>query len=261
LVVTDHKGGSSSSGSMSPPNSLHGQEQEQQQQQQQQQHQQEYVYPDIEEFDDDVIVAPAEDITKMKSKVLEQREQYDGEWIKASTPQIVLPYSHTTFLDNCFKKVSTFLGFPAYGNVTMFIERNSAQVGFTLGPFKAGTMLSHKIVVMEQTNGQGGVILMDEVTVVTQDEEDDDGWLMCSCIESVLDITRQWCTASLDGYVDQTKASLRNLVDLVEGGGEMTAFNFNSNSRNSGPCNREEQVCMSFSDMNNAASQRIPLLT
>ena len=179
--------------------------------------------------------------------------KYDGEWIKASTPEIILPYAHTTFIDNCFKKVSTFLGFPAYGNVTMFIERNSAQVGFSLGPFKAGTMLSHKIIVSEGTNGQG-VILMDEVTVVTGEEEEEDGWVLCSCIGSVFDITRSWYQASLDGYIDQTKASLRNLVDLVEGGGEMNAYRSNRQSRN-----YSNEV--SFSDANNIVNQREPLLT
>jgi hypothetical protein len=161
---------------------------------------------------------------------------------------------HKTFLDDVVTKVSTFLGFPAYGDVTMFIERNSAQVGFTLGPFKAGTMLSHKIVVTEGDNGQG-VILMDEVTILTQDEEDDDGWLVCSCFESMIDITRQWYKASLDGYIDQTKTSLRNLVDLVEGGGELSAYN--SKFRNIGTYSGEG---ISFSDGNNVASQKVPLL-
>ena len=143
------------------------------------------------------------------------------------------------------------LGFPGYGNVTMFIERNSAQVGFTLGPFKAGTMLSHKIVVTEEVDGLG-VILTDEVTVLNKDEEVD-GWVLCSCFESMRDITRQWRTVSLDGYIDQTKASLRNLVDLVEGGGELTVYNSNRNSVYG------EEVA--FSDTNNVVSQRIPLLS
>lgn len=122
------------------------------------------------------------------------------------------------------------MGFPLYGNVSMYIERNSAQVGFTLGPFKAGTMLSHKIVVSEvNPSDGGGVMLVDEVTIIQEDEEDD-GWLLCSCLESVRDITRQWCAASLDGYIDQTKASLRNLIDLVDKGGEISAFSTSINA-------------------------------
>lgn len=157
-------------------------------------------------------------------------KQYsDGEWIKASTPEIILPQAHETFIDNCIKKVSNMLGFPGYGNVTMFIERSRAQIGFTLGPFKNGTMLQHKITVIEQKDQPnnfegGGVILMDNVTMLPNDEtniEDDEGWiLLCSCFESMLDITRSWYKASLDGYIDQTMSSLRNLVDLVEAGGE-----------------------------------------
>lgn len=173
--------------------------------------------------------------------------KYDGEWIEASTPELVLPYAHQTFMEMCLRKVSNFLGFPSYGNVTMFIERNSAHVGFTLGPFKSGTMLSHKMVVtQDQTrstnNGERpNVMLMDEVTIMNNnadgssdaneyyyhDKEIEDGWIGCSCFESVLDVSRSWYKASLDCYVDQTKTSLRNLVDLIERGGEMNAHQSN----------------------------------
>mmetsp|Transcript_6195 Transcript_6195/g.7658 ORF Transcript_6195/g.7658 Transcript_6195/m.7658 type:complete len:132 (+) Transcript_6195:170-565(+) len=130
----------------------------------------------------------------------------------------------------------------------MFIERNIAQVGFELGPFKAGTMLSHKIVVSQEAQG---VVLTDEVTILAKQEEDDD-WLVCSCFVPMLDLTRQWSKASLDGYIDQTKASLRNLIDLVDGGGELAAYNSRSN--------RVYGEEVSFSGAGNNANQMVPLL-
>mmetsp|Transcript_30224 Transcript_30224/g.35150 ORF Transcript_30224/g.35150 Transcript_30224/m.35150 type:complete len:128 (-) Transcript_30224:85-468(-) len=126
----------------------------------------------------------------------------------------------------------------------MFIERNSAQVNFTLGPFNGGSMLSHKIVVSEEASGQG-VVLMDEVTVRNPEDESDDDWLLCSCLESVRDITRQWYSASLDGYIEQTRASLMNLIDLVDRGGESRAY---------------EEMSFYDADSNHDASQRRPLL-
>ena len=142
------------------------------------------------------------------------------------------------------------MGFPEYGSVQMFIERNSAQVGFELGPFKAGTMLSHKIVVSQDAKG---VFLTDEVTILAKDEEEDD-WLVCSCFVPMLDLKRQWTKAGLEGYIDQTKASLRNLIDLVEGGGELAAFD----SRRNNSLYSEE---VSFSGARNNANQMMPLLS
>lgn len=55
-------------------------------------------------------------------------------------------------------------------------------------------------------------------------------------------------------YIDQTKASLRNLIDLVEGGGELAAYN----SRRSNSVYAEE---VSFSGANSNAAQRVPLLS
>ncbi len=130
----------------------------------------------------------------------------------------------------------------------MFVERSRAQVAFSVGPFKGGTMLSHKILVTavegrEKKNShyqQHNVVLMDEVTLMAEDEEED-GWVLCSCFESMRDITRSWYKASLDGYIDQTKASLLNLVDLVEGGGEMIAYQSKNRYRSS----YDEEECNS----------------
>eukprot|EP00551_Chaetoceros_affinis_P008768 CAMPEP_0203663010 /NCGR_PEP_ID=MMETSP0090-20130426/772_1 /ASSEMBLY_ACC=CAM_ASM_001088 /TAXON_ID=426623 /ORGANISM="Chaetoceros affinis, Strain CCMP159" /LENGTH=505 /DNA_ID=CAMNT_0050525869 /DNA_START=136 /DNA_END=1649 /DNA_ORIENTATION=- len=182
-----------------------------------------YIYPNVDDCDDDVIVPPAHSkCIKMERNIskssVQQREE-SGEWIQASTPEIILPHLHTTFLDSCFKKVSTLLGFPNYGSLSMFIERNSAQVAFEMGPFRAGVMLSHKFKIEKAHGHCGFVILVDEVTIVHKDGDEDDGWILGSWFDPVRDMTKQWYTASLDGYILQAKASLRNLVDLVEGGG------------------------------------------
>ncbi len=65
LVVTDHKGGSAVS--MTPSNNNDGRKKLNSHES--------YHYPNVEECDDDVIVPPAEDVVKINSKTLHQREE------------------------------------------------------------------------------------------------------------------------------------------------------------------------------------------
>jgi len=201
LVVTDHKGGS-------PKTSLYAEEEEIR-----------YQEPDLEQYDDDMIVPPASEAPKAAQRC-QPREQYDGEWIQASTSEIIPPPSHTNIVDECVRKTRNILGFSHYGSVSMFIERNLSQVGFTVGPFKGGITLSHKIMVRGIDSGYG-VMIIDEVKLLKGDSEYDDGEdMFCSCLQPWKELIAEWSTPGIDGYVNQARTSLINLVYLIERGGE-----------------------------------------
>ncbi len=202
LVVVDHKGGSS------PTSSMYTSKEEMKIQ---------FVERPIEEFDDDMIVPPAE--AQRFPRPRPDRE-YEGEWIQASTSSIVSPHSHSSILDDCVKKTRDIFGFPYYGTVSMFIERNLHRVGFTVGPFKGGITLSHKLEL--KNNETRGVIITDEVKVMTKEgEEKEVASSYCTCFEPLQGLVSEWLSPGMDGYVDQTQQSLLNLVWLIEKGGGM----------------------------------------
>ena len=59
-------------------------------------------------------------------------------------------------------KTKQILGFGQYGSVLMFIERNHNKVTLTVGPYKNGHCLEHKIQIHPQQHNDC-VILIDEV--------------------------------------------------------------------------------------------------
>ncbi len=202
LVVVDHKGGSS------PTSSMYASKEEMKIQ---------FVERPIEEFDDDMIVPPAE---AQRSPRPRPDREYEGEWIQASTSSIISPQSHSNIIDDCVKKTRDIFGFPYYGTVSMFIERNLYRVGFTVGPFKGGITLSHKLEL--KNDETHGVIITDEVKVMTNEgEEEDVESSYCTCFEPLQGLVSEWLSPGMDGYVDQTQQSLLNLVWLIEKGGVM----------------------------------------
>lgn len=143
------------------------------------------------------------------------RKYAEGEWIEASTSQIILPPSHTNFVEGWMRKTKQILGFGQYGSVLMFIERNHNKVTLTVGPYKNGHCLEHKIQIHPQQHNDC-VILTDEV-IVKQNDALDHSTLVtktCSCLE----VIQEWFQCSLDGYLMQTQKSLINLILLIEKG-------------------------------------------
>ena len=134
------------------------------------------------------------------------------------------------------------LGFGQYGSVSMFVERNLNQVSFTVGPFKAGVSLSHKIMVREidmempeanadnNSNSQPRIPslqLIDEVKVINAaypwSDQGSSG--SCSCFDPIKEIWLEWFTPGIpviDGYVHQAEKSLLNLADLISRGGDVS---------------------------------------
>ena len=111
----------------------------------------------------------------------------------------------------------------------MFIERNKAQVGLSISPFKGGAILSHTITVLEirGENGECTITLIDDVKILDRDEEHRK---CCSCFDMI-----QWAPPSVDGYMDQTIKSLENLRCLVQSRGIMAS------ARNSNTFTRSEE--------------------
>jgi hypothetical protein len=202
LIVTDKKGGAAQPDISGPSD-------------------QEMTYqePNIEDFDDNLIVPPAKvvetsDPAMQVNQTCKQRHHYDGEWIEASTSEIIPPASHTNIVDDCVRKTRTLFGFGQYGSVTMFIERNLNQVSFTVGPFRAGISLSHKIMIYEADSDSNGIVLVDEVKVVDPLNECD-RQSICSCFDNIKDVWSEWFSPGIDGYINQSKNSLMNLADLI----------------------------------------------
>lgn len=171
----------------------------------------------LESFDSLIVTDHKGGSTSFQSLNSNRREYAEGEWIEASTSQIILPPSHTNFVEGLMRKTKQILGFGQYGSVLMFIERNHNKVTLTVGPYKNGHCLEHKIQIHPQLHNDC-VILTDEVTV-KQNEALDHSTLVtktCSCLE----VIQEWFQCSLDGYLMQTQRSLVNLILLIEQGGQ-----------------------------------------
>ena len=252
LIVTDYKGGAGMGmTSTSTSTSSYSMAMDEQQKMK-------YHEPNVEDFDDDMIVppmVPVDDntytcndpqysigIINANTNTNTQRECYDGEWIQASTSEIISPRSHRSIIDDCARSARNMLGFGQYGSVSMFVERNLNQVSFTVGPFKAGVSLSHKIMVREidmempeanadnNSNSQPRIPslqLIDEVKVMNAaypwSDQGSSG--SCSCFDPIKEIWLEWFTPGIpviDGYVHQAEKSLLNLADLISRGGDVS---------------------------------------
>jgi hypothetical protein len=147
------------------------------------------------------------------------------------------------------------VGFPSCGSVTIFIERRRGHVDFTLGPFKGGVFVSHKLIatVIEEENGINGVKLVDVVHLLNRETSNEFGWhcTQCSCVETMKNITRRCTSPSIDGYVSQTLLSMENLYYLCERHGGICYPSLNGN------CSLDQNVSCCFE---NDLAARIPLL-
>jgi len=198
-----------------------------------------YQETSLDDLGDSVIVPPAIAVRNPHKSSIERsrtREEYDGEWIVASTSEIIPPLTHTNMVENCVRKTRELFGFNQYGSVSMFIERNLDQVSFTVGPYKGGVSLSHKIMVRGLDSDDHGLRIIDEVKIVEGSGMIGDEYskTFCSCLESVKEVLSGWFEYSIDGYVEQTQRSLINLIDLIERGGENSGGYLILSAENSG---------------------------
>jgi len=134
--------------------------------------------------------------------------EYEGAWIEATTPQLISP-NNTSCLYSTSRTLSAAMGFPTYGKITMFVERNRGQVGLTIGPFVGGIEASHKIKV-EEVGGQK-VRVIDQVQLQRSASAEP---VFCG----LLDALEKCFLPTVGDYMDQVLSSMARLRFLVENG-------------------------------------------
>lgn len=136
------------------------------------------------------------------------REEVDGMWISATTNQLIVP-SSTSAVFRGTRGLCSAIGFPSYGKLNMFVERQRSRVGLQLGPFPGNVQVAHTLEV--QDGGGGKIRVVDNVQISASDTSTD----YCGGIWGLLE---RCLLPSTDKYMDQTLTSMARLRFLVEGG-------------------------------------------
>lgn len=134
--------------------------------------------------------------------------EYEGEWIEATTSNLVSPSRHTSCLYSLGHVIYTTLGFPSYGKITLFVERLRGQVGLTIGPFSGGVVVSHTIKLEDD----GPVVSVVDTVRLSRDDE---SWLCCC---GLCEPIKRCFMPGISGHMDQAVSSLSRLRVLVEHG-------------------------------------------
>jgi hypothetical protein len=138
--------------------------------------------------------------------------EYEGEWIEATTPALEAPKAG--YMQRASDTLAFYLGFPTYGKVTMFVERQRGRVGLTVGPFTGGIEVSHNLKILSEEDGSGKIRIVDDVKLRRLGSSDDDEPHFCG----VLNILEKCYLSSLDDFMDQVLSSMARLRFLVERG-------------------------------------------
>ena len=138
--------------------------------------------------------------------------QYEGEWIEATTTTLIPP-NNTSCLYHSSRLVRKVLGFPMYGSIVMFVERQRGQMGLTMGPFAGGVTVSHKLRVEPLLSNRFRIV--DQVQLQRQDEAS-----FCG----LWDAMSRVILPTVDDYMDQVLSSMARLRFLVENGGETAGY-------------------------------------
>lgn len=145
----------------------------------------------------------------------DDRREYEGEWIEATTTALESPPCNAGYIYSVGQAVFDALGFASYGRITMFVERRRGQVGLTIGPFSGGIHASHTISVSDEG---GRVSIVDRVRL-TRDMEGASmsSLFLCGVLDSCL--LSSCLMPSLAAYMKQVSTSMARLRILVESGG------------------------------------------
>jgi hypothetical protein len=139
----------------------------------------------------------------------EEGREYEGEWIEATTSRLIPP-TNTSCLYSTSAALSRTLGFPSYGKIAMFVERQRGQVSLTLGRFAGGMEVSHRLTVSQLSSGGNKVRVVDDARVRKADSE-------ASCC-GMLEWLETCLLPTAEDYMDQVLSSMARLRFLVENG-------------------------------------------
>lgn len=137
---------------------------------------------------------------------------YDGEWVEASTSTLVSPVKGG-YLATSVHNIRTYMGFPLWGKVNMFVERHRGQVSLTIGPFAGGLTVFH---TFEVSDYQGITSITDKVRVAREPSLSSSSSALFLC--GICSMFQRCFKPSIDGHMDQVLASMAKLRVLVEHG-------------------------------------------
>jgi hypothetical protein len=138
--------------------------------------------------------------------------QYDGEWVEASTSTLVSPVKGG-YLATSVHNIRTYMGFPLWGKVNMFVERHRGQASLTIGPFAGGLTVFH---TFEVSDYQGITSITDKVRVAREPSLSSSSSALFLC--GICSMFQRCFKPSIDGHMDQVLASMAKLRVLVEHG-------------------------------------------
>lgn len=159
----------------------------------------------------DLVVTKSSESAKGSGDV---NREYEGEWVEATTSDLVSPSKHSSCLYSLGQLMYSSLGFPSYGKITLFVERLRGQVGLTIGPFSGGIMASHTIKVQDD----GPVVSVVDTVRLSRDEE---SYIWCC---GLCEPIKKCFTPGIDGHIEQTMSSFLRLRILIEHGGDTGSF-------------------------------------
>jgi hypothetical protein len=136
--------------------------------------------------------------------------QYDGEWVEASTSTLVSP-TKGGYVVSSLQSLRAYMGFPSWGKISMFLERQRGQVSLSIGPFAGGLTAFHRL---EVTDYQGVTSITDRVRVGKETSSSPSSVCYCGLLKAI-----QLCfQPNIDGHMEQAFASMNKLRVLLEHG-------------------------------------------
>lgn len=141
--------------------------------------------------------------------------QYDGEWIEATTSTLTDPIKQTSTVYQLGQFLWNNLGFPSYGKLTMFVERQRGQIGLTMGPFAGDMTAFHTISIVD---GGGFIKIVDRVRIARDDNDNHTHAAVVCCCGLCDVVQRCFMPSKLNGHMDQSEASMARLRVMVENG-------------------------------------------
>lgn len=141
--------------------------------------------------------------------------EYDGEWIEATTSTLTDPIKQTSTVYQLGQFLWNNLGFPSYGKLTMFVERQRGQIGLTMGPFAGDMTAFHTISIVD---GGGFIKIVDRVRIARDDNDNHTHAAVVCCCGLCDVVQRCFMPSKLNGHMDQSEASMARLRVMVENG-------------------------------------------